>query len=341
MADADNRSKYLNRKDEVGMISKSIDKFYQNMKAVVKNVLEQSISLADSSRKFEETFSDIAESVANVDIAVEEIAQGSTVQTQETSAAKEQVLDIGKTIEVNAQNINLLNHSINKMTEFAENAAEVLEALITSNKNTSQNIDMVSEQTEKTNQSAEKIQEAVGMIMDIAQQTNLLSLNASIEAARAGEAGKGFAVVAEQIRKLSEDSSSGANTIEEIVKQLIQNSQDSVTKMKQVIEDSKIQHGKLEDTKESFYGLKDEINSVSNASKEIFDQTRKLEELKNNVNIAVEQLASISEENAASTEETSASVQTLNASVDESKNEINALAEMSQNLQNIMDKFVV
>ena len=147
--------------------------------------------------------------------------------------------------------------------------------------------------------------------------------------------------MAEQIRKLSEDSSSGANTIEEIVKQLIQNSQDSVTKMKQVIEDSKIQHGKLEDTKESFYGLKDEINSVSNASKEIFDQTRKLEELKNNVNIAVEQLASISEENAASTEETSASVQTLNASVDESKNEINALAEMSQNLQNIMDKFVV
>ncbi len=334
-----NKNVILKRKDEVGMMGKAIVNLHGKLSEIVDSMRKQSVSLAESNRKFSETFSAITESVTNVDIAVEEIAQGSTLQAQETASAKDQVLNIGNAIEANADSVNVLNNVVHKMNELSENAAQALETLVSINAKTSENIDMVSTQTEKTNESAGKIKEALALIQDIAEQTNLLSLNASIEAARAGEAGKGFAVVAEQIRKLSEDSSASAATIEEIVKQLIVNSHDSVEKMQQVIEDSDIQHKKLEDTKESFDGLKDEINSVSNASKEIFNQTEKLEDLKNKVSAAVEQLAAISEENAASTEETSASIQTLTSSIENSKDETDMLTSLSTKLHDLTAQF--
>ena len=334
-----NKNVILKRKDEVGIMGKAIENLHGKLSEIVDSMRKQSVSLAESNRKFSETFSDITESVTNVDIAVEEIAQGSTLQAQETASAKDQVLNIGNAIEANADSVNVLNNVVHKMNELSENAAQALETLVSINAKTSENIDMVSTQTEKTNESAGKIKEALALIQDIAEQTNLLSLNASIEAARAGEAGKGFAVVAEQIRKLSEDSSASAATIEEIVKQLIINSHDSVEKMQQVIEDSDIQHKKLEDTKESFDGLKDEINSVSNASKEIFNQTEQLEDLKNKVSAAVEQLAAISEENAASTEETSASIQTLTCSIENSKSETDMLTDLSTKLHDLTAQF--
>ncbi len=225
------------------------------------------------------------------------------------------------------------------MTELSTKSAEVLDELIRINRKTSANIIVVSEQTGKTNESAAKIKEALTMIQDIAEQTNLLSLNASIEAARAGEAGRGFAVVAEQIRKLSEDSTSSAAVIEDIVKELIENSEDSVEKMKQVTEDADIQHQRLGDTKVAFDDLGKEVKSVSYASKDIFEQTEKLEKLKSQVSLAVEQLAAISEENAAATEETSASMQTLSEAIDECKEETEILSELSDKLREEMEKF--
>lgn len=327
------------RKDETGMISKAIDNLHSELSDIVGVIKKQGEQLADSNQKFGNTFADIAESVSNVDIAVEGIAQGSTSQAQETTSANEQVIDIGNAIEANADSVNVLDSSVKKMTELSSDVAGVLEELTEINAKTSENIETVSAQTGKTNESAGKIKEALAMIQDIAEQTNLLSLNASIEAARAGEAGKGFAVVAEQIRKLSEDSSASARTIEDIVKELIANSEDSVAKMKQVTTDADIQHGKLEATKESFDSLRSEVNSVSYASKDIFIQTEKLEKLKNQVSMAVEQLAAISEENAASTQETSASMQTLTCAIDECKDETEMLSELSNRLNEQTGKF--
>ena len=200
-------------------------------------------------------------------------------------------------------------------------------------------IGVVTEQTDRTNESAQNISNAVTVIQDIAAQTNLLSLNASIEAARAGESGRGFAVVAEQIRKLAEDSAESATEIENIVRELMGNSKDSVEKMQELSRDSSVQADKLNRTKESFYELKKEINEVSSASKEIFDQTVVIEELKKGVNDVIEQLASVAQENAASTEETSASMQSLANNVDLCKEESAILNDLSKNINEQTSRF--
>lgn len=215
---------------------------------------------------------------------------------------------------------------------MAAESEEMLVSLVEMNNKTSDTIGVVTEQTDRTNESAQNISNAVTVIQDIAAQTNLLSLNASIEAARAGESGRGFAVVAEQIRKLAEDSAESATEIENIVRELMGNSKDSVEKMQELSRDSSVQADKLNRTKESFYELKKEINEVSSASKEIFDQTVVIEELKKGVNDVIEQLASVAQENAASTEETSASMQSLANNVDLCKEESAILNDLSKNI---------
>ena len=331
--------KLASRKDEIGLISKSINNLHSELTDIISIIQKQGEKLSDSNEKFTKGFSEIVESVDNINVAVEEIATGSTAQAQDTSAASDNVANIGNAIEANGLSVSTLENSITRMDGLAAESEEMLVSLVEMNNKTSDTIGVVTEQTDRTNESAQNISNAVTVIQDIAAQTNLLSLNASIEAARAGESGRGFAVVAEQIRKLAEDSAESATEIENIVRELMGNSKDSVEKMQELSRDSSVQADKLNRTKESFYELKKEINEVSSASKEIFDQTVVIEELKKGVNDVIEQLASVAQENAASTEETSASMQSLANNVDLCKEESAILNDLSKNINEQTSRF--
>lgn len=327
------------RKDEIGLIAKSIRDLNVELREIVRVIQDQGNKLSESNVQFTQGFSEIVETVSNVNVAVEEIATGSTSQAQETTTAGEHIQNIGSAIESNTSNVSILETSIEHMNGLAAESSKMLEELAKINSWTSETIGVVTEQTDRTNQSAVKINEAVVAIQDIASQTNLLSLNASIEAARAGESGRGFAVVAEQIRKLAEDSANSAEQIEGIVQELITNSEDGVAKMRDLSETSGVQAGRLDKTKASFDELKHEIESVSSASREIFDQTNSINNLKNGVSGVIEQLAAIAEENAASTQETSASMNTLTESIDRCKDETETLSTLSSELNEQANKF--
>ncbi|MBQ3899566.1 MAG: hypothetical protein II741_06970 [Lachnospiraceae bacterium] len=328
-----------NRKDETGVICRAVSEMRHSLVDIVSNISEQSDKLSEANSQFSERFQEITENVSNVNIAVEEIAEGSTSQAQETTSAGEQVANIGNVIETNVRNVEKLEETVRQMNDLSDKASATLGSLKAINEQTSANIDIVSEQTGRTNASATKIQEAVTLIQDIASQTNLLSLNASIEAARAGEAGRGFAVVAEEIRKLADDSASSANEINNIVEELIENSNQSVGKMTEVKSDSDKQMEQLQSTIDSFDSLRQYVQEVATASGDIATQMTDLEKEKNIISGVVEQLAAISEENAASTEETSASMQTLSGAVQSCQEETDALNQLSASLAADVNKF--
>ena len=198
---------------------------------------------------------------------------------------------------------------------------------------------MVSEQTNKNNDSAANINKAVEIIKGLAAQTNLLSLNASIEAARAGEAGRGFAVVAEEIRNLSEESSGNAQEIEGIVKELIGNVEISVSKMNEVTRNVQKQQECLDDTRTAFEYLSKEVSLVEEVTKEIGGQTEILNSLKQIVTDSVNNLASVVEENAASTEQTSASMTLLSQTISECRQDTLGLVELSHRQNEEAGKF--
>ena len=153
-----------------------------------------------------------------------DIASGATIQADETQSATENVITMGNMIEETNSVAEALHKNSKQMQESSNQAMSILKELMEVNDQTKLSIDEIYEQTNITNASAQKIKAATDIIASIAEETNLLSLNASIEAARAGEQGRGFAVVASQIQKLAEQPNDSAKQIDDITNVLIQDS---------------------------------------------------------------------------------------------------------------------
>lgn len=273
--------------------------------------------------------------------AVEEIAGGATSQASETMNANHKVAEMGQALEETSANVETLNSSSEKMKEYNQTAGNNLEELNVISEKTKESVIAVQKQTNLTNESAQQIREATELITDIADQTNLLSLNASIEAARAGENGKGFAVVADEIRNLSEQSRQSAERIVEIVTDLLDNSDTSVRTMNEVVQNIEVQNDKLSETGHMFDSLDAEINEVAAAITQIRQQTAALNKQKEMVTGIVDSLAAIAEENAASTEETSASMLKLNEIVEACHQATGQLTSLAEQLAENTKQFEI
>lgn len=285
------------RKDEVGDIARAIQRLIESMRDIITNITTSSQALQGFSEEFAASFDHIAESINNVNIAVDEIANGSSSQAAETMSASQKVTQMGTALDETTANVETLGSSSVKMREYNKTAAKNLDELSAISETTKASVLLVQNQTNQTNDSAQEIREATELITDIANQTNLLSLNASIEAARAGENGRGFAVVADEIRNLSEQSRESAERIVEIVNTLIANSNTSVTTMNEVAENIRTQNNKIEETGEMFRSLNEEIAEVTEAIEKIRKQTEALDVQKKEVLDIVDGLAAIAEQN--------------------------------------------
>ena len=237
---------------------------------------------------------------------------------------------MGRVIENIVNSVAALDRMSEAMKKTGDKASAIMNELSISNDHTMDAIERISTQITATNDSALKISEAIQIITGIAEETNLLSLNASIEAARAGEQGKGFAVVANQIQKLAEQSNESALKIAETVTALMEDSENTVVVMGEVKEIVDEHKDKLELTKKQFNFVHKGIEDSRSETELIKEQTEICDNGRKKVVDVISNLSAISEENAASTQETTASMQELNAT-------INLLAESSSNLLDLSE----
>lgn len=302
------QDKLNKRKDETGSMSRAISVLRDKLKTVLQDLQEQSQRLFEASDALNNSAAETANTIEQVEKAVNEISEGATSQADETQKATENVILMGNMVEETSTEVRELIGNATEMKNSGDEATAILSQLEEINNKTSQAIDVIYEQTNTTNESAMKIREATSLITSIAEETNLLSLNASIEAARAGEQGRGFAVVASQIQKLAEQSNDSARQIETIIDSLISDSEKAVATMDEVKEIMSQQNENVGKTESIFAEVKNGIDSSINGINNIADKAKSMDDARVNVVDVVQNLTAIAQENAASTEETSASV---------------------------------
>ncbi len=324
---------YVGRNDEIGQISKSVQDLQKNLKDIVSGITENAIGLDNSNVEFSDRFAKIYDAISGIDSAVEEIAIGATGQAQDTQDAKSEVNAIAEEVSQNSDHVASLESAMSKTSVLFADMTGILKDLTAISEETINSIAEVATKTKATNESSEKIKDAVEMIKNVSSQTNLLSLNASIEAARAGEAGRGFAVVADEIRKLADESAESAEDIVKLVAELVNNSDESIAETVKLNDILEKQKEELQLTNKGFEDLKEEMKLVENASRNINIRNEELGKQQKALVGIVENLSAISEENAASCEETSAAMDSVSGDIDICNKNVRSLAELSENLK--------
>ena len=322
--------KLINRTDEVGKIARAVNSVVTGFSRIITDIHHSMKDMNAFTGTFTSNFDSIGQSISSVNTAVNEIAQGATTQAADTQRVSESMNDMSNALNRTADSVNALSSSAANMKESNATVDSTLKELLGISSHTQKSVDQVQEQTNITNESAQAIQAATDIIAGIANQTNLLSLNASIEAARAGEMGRGFAVVAEEIRGLADQSRESADKIRSIVENLISNSNQSVEIMNGVVGEIHQQNEKLGTTLDVFGTLNQEIQKVVGEINVISQELDRIESYKTDVVNKIDSLTEISQNNAASTEETAATMDQLAEIVEDCRQataQLNAIAD--------------
>lgn len=329
----------LARHDELGTIADSTRQFKDKIAEVIGTTRRMSQELHSSSTELTESAGQASTASSQVSEAVNEVSRGAVSQAESIQTAAANTDGIGRNIDDISDNVSQLDEYTGQMKKSCDDAMEAMEKLISQSQEVMASVKEIDNTIHSTNESAKGISQFSDAITDIAEETNLLSLNASIEAARAGEAGKGFAVVASQIQKLADQSKNSADQIKDIVEKLLADSDASVEVMNRLNENFAAQGEQLSSTQQDMQDMSINVKNVETSSKQISDRVRQLNDAKMSLVEIIQDLSAISEENAASTEETNASMQELNATfsvISESAQQLQVLAD---NLQETISYF--
>jgi methyl-accepting chemotaxis protein len=297
--------------DEVGKLSGAFSTMVANLRDVIGKVRETSAQVSSASIELSSTSEQIATGSEEV------AAQASTVATaaEEMSATTSDI----------ARNCHDAADSANKASQAAQAGSTVVEQTVVVMKRIAAKVQETASKVANLGQQSDQIGEIVGTIEDIADQTNLLALNAAIEAARAGEQGRGFAVVADEVRALAERTTKATKEIGDMIKN-IQN-----------------------ETKRAVVAMEEGVNEVANGTSEAEKSGQALYDILTLANAVTEQasqIATAAEQQTATTQEISSNIHQItnvvhqsSSSAQQSAGAAHQLAEMAEVLQTLVSRF--
>lgn len=332
-------NKLAERGDELGEMVRSMNTLVVSFARLITSVKNAADSLTEVSEDFDDSFRNLTAAMEIVGKEVDSIGENTVSQAERTQDISLQITEMSHAIDVIAENVGMLTQSADTVKNCSETAEKIMGDLVSINRTSSQAISEVRAQTDVTNQSAMQIRTVTEIIAGISSQTNLLALNASIEAARAGEQGRGFAVVAEEIRTLADQSRESSEQINNIVNELIQNSNVSVDITRKVTEAFTRQTEKIQETKGIFTSLNQEIEQAGEVIGGIASEVTGLKNSKDTIEDGVSDLTRSAESNTKSAQDTLESMEEFKEIVEKCKSSTEQIQAVSKELIEDIHKF--
>ncbi|OPJ60768.1 methyl-accepting chemotaxis protein [Clostridium oryzae] len=331
----------INTGDEIGMLGKYFDDMIESQDHIIKNIRNSSESLTAASEEISASSEEISSSTEEIAINIQEVAQSCEEQNSLIVQTSEVLVQLSSLVQIAQSKANTAAESSNSAMEAATNGrthvAKTLEAI--------ENINKTSSEAEKVmhilDELSNKISGIITTINAIAEQTNLLALNAAIEAARAGEHGKGFNVVAEEIRKLSEETGSGAGEISELINQMTALTKKAVESMdsnKQAVENGV---EVASNTDKSFVNIISAAEKIVNDVKEIVEVTRDEVASSEQIVKLIDSVATITEKNSASSEEVAAATEQQSSVMQNIAANAEHTSDTAVKMNNLIEKYNV
>lgn len=328
-----------NKIRELYEVAAAAEKLRAQLVDVVQVILGCAGTVDASVAHVDDSLANCAQAVKDLSSTMEELAYGAQSMA---SSVEKQAFDMSE-ISNNISQItesSLATQEVTKeVTAVSNTAKESLEELLSANGYTTTSADNVITSISSVSDAVLQITTAAQMIMDISDQTNLLSLNASIEAARAGEAGRGFSVVAGEIQKLAEQSNSSARQIQSIIEEVTTRTEECTKIAGQIQDAVNKETNALKIVNRSFEHVDENIAEAAGAVNKITELVEIVDKSKISVLDAVSDLSGISQENAASAEEANASTEELRANIEEVAGQANELKTVIEQLNNSVSFF--
>ena len=269
--------KNLGRKDEVGKLSAGTKSLRESLGNMIGAISDNTLSLDVASQDMSNIAGQASDAMDSISENLKSVLESAKNQAEVTASVDDNVNNINMMLKQTGDEADGLSDAADDMLGTGREVDNSLKNLYNSNEEVLDAIERIRKQSSETDISVDKIKEAVNLIASIAEETNLLSLNASIEAARAGESGKGFAVVAVEISKLAEQSNAASADIEKMIMDLGQNSERTVETMEMVQDAINRQSDDMNNTRKIFEKVKDRINLVAKGVANIREATERLE----------------------------------------------------------------
>lgn len=321
----------LKTKTEIKLISQGLNKMIEKIKNLVINVEYISKSTHSISTDLVDISSTTAMSVNEVAQAIDEIARGATSQASETEGSLSKMKELGDFIDQTSNIAEDMAVDSDKVKNFNEIGIQTIVLLKNKNIDTLNIVKSIENQFKEQLTKSMQINNISETITQIAQQTNLLALNATIEAARAGEHGRGFAVVADEVRKLSEATTQQVKEIAEIVN----NIQIETTQTSKIMNEASYIIDEQNEVVEKTEKLFNDIDDITCA---MIEKTIGIKGMLNNINISKVEFIDSMEKIAYVTEETAASTQQVSAYAEQQVVDIEKLNSLAKNLNSRIDE---